>query len=269
MVKVFQDTDKEFYMDGYHKDNLDMAKKVVTKDWDMIFVYDGYEGSGKSVKAMQDAFYCDPTLDLKRIVFNPKDFQNAVKVAEKYQAIVYDEAYGGLSSRSAMGAVNRALVKMLTVIRAKNLFIFVVLPCFFDLDRYVAVWRSRALVHIYTNEGFQRGFFEFYNTDRKLSLYMLGKKFYEYKKGRPNFRGRFYNTYVVNEKHYRKKKNNTSIQIEDETRYERVASKMKDKLTLITKNIKKKYPELSERQIAQLLDVTQPSIGRYLSFKKQ
>ena len=59
------------YMDAVHKENLDLAKKEIKNDWDMIGVYDGYEGSGKSVKCMQDAFYCDPTLTLDRIVFNP------------------------------------------------------------------------------------------------------------------------------------------------------------------------------------------------------
>jgi len=35
MVKVFQGTDEEFYMDGYLQTNLDTAKKVITKDWDI------------------------------------------------------------------------------------------------------------------------------------------------------------------------------------------------------------------------------------------
>lgn len=199
------------YMDGYLVANLDTAKRIIKKDWDMIFAVDGYEGSGKSVMTMQMAKYVDPELNLDRIVFTPKDFQKAVLEAEKYQAVVYDEAYTGLSSRAAMTMVNRILVRMLAEIRQKNLFIFIVMPTFFDLDKYVALWRSRALIHVYTGDDFERGFFAFYNIDSKKLLYIIGKKFYSYKEVKPDFYGRFTNYYVVDEDLYRKKKRNISI----------------------------------------------------------
>jgi len=132
MVKVFEGTPEEFSMDGYLKQNLEIAKKVVKKDWDMVFGVDGPEGSGKSVITQQMAKFVDPTLTVERIVFNADDFKEVVNKASKYQAIILDEAYQGLSSRGAMGSINKALVQMLTVIREKNLFIFIVLPSFFD-----------------------------------------------------------------------------------------------------------------------------------------
>ena len=213
MVMVCEDTTTPFAMDGYHKTNLDVAKDVVKKDWDMIFIYDGAEGAGKSVKAMQDAFYCDTTLNIDRIVFNDEDFKKVILSSQKYQSIVYDEAYGGLGSRAAMSTVNKAIVQMLTVIRERNLFIFIVLPTFFDLDKYVALWRSRALIHIYAHDGFQRGFFKFYNNERKKIMYVAGKKYYDYRKGKPNFIGRFSKKYVIDEDEYRKKKRETSLTI--------------------------------------------------------
>lgn len=205
MVKVYPNTEFEFYMDSYLKDNLDRAKTIIKKDWDMVFAVDGVEGGGKSVFAQQAAFYCDPTLSLDRIVFTPEDFRKAIMEAQPYQAVIYDEAYTGLSSRATMSTINRVLVSMLAEIRQKNLFVFVVMPTFFDLDKYVALWRSRALFHIYTSD-FNRGFFGFYNMDKKKDLYILGKKFYSYKKPTPNFIGRFTNKYTVNEVEYRKKK---------------------------------------------------------------
>ncbi len=214
MVKVTVNG-KEFYIDGYLKENLDRAKEIIKKDWDMIFLYDGYEGSGKSVKAMQDAYYCDPTFDLDRVTFNPKEFTKAIKSSKEYQSVIYDEAYTGLSSRAAMSLINRTLVKMLAEIRQKKLFVFIVMPTFFDVDKYVALWRSRALIHVYTGDNFERGFFSFYNMERKKDMYVLGKKFYNYFKPSPNFRGRFMNTYVVDEDEYRKKKKNSLLQRED------------------------------------------------------
>jgi len=208
--------EKTNYMDGYLKTNLDTAKRIIRKDWDMIAAVDGYEGSGKSVFTMQVACYVDTTMTLDRIVFTPKDFQKAVLGANKYQAVIYDEAYTGLSSRAAMSMVNRILVKMLAEIRQKNLFIFIVMPSFFDLDKYVALWRSRILFHVYTADDFERGYFAFYDIDKKKDLYIIGKKFYSYKGVKPNFYGRFTNHYPIDEAEYRKKKKNISIQREQE-----------------------------------------------------
>lgn len=211
MVKVFEGTEKEHYLDGYLKTNLDTAKKVIKKDWDMIFVVDGAEGSGKSVLTMQIAHYCDPTFNIDRVVFTPKDLREAIINSERYQSVVYDEAYTGLSSRATMSLINRTLISMLAEIRQKNLFVFVVMPCFFDLDKYVALWRSRVLVHVYVSKDFQRGFLAFYNVDKKKYLYMKGKKYYNYNDPKPNFIGRFTNFYVVDEIEYRKKKKDSLI----------------------------------------------------------
>lgn len=232
MVKVFENTPQEYYMDGYLKENLDTAKKVITKDWDMIFCIDGYEGSGKSCLTMQIGYYCNQSLTLSHVVFTPKQFQDAIINSRKYDVVIYDEAYTGLSSRAAMSMVNRILVKMLAEIRQKNLFIFVVMPTFFDLDKYVALWRSRALIHVYTAENFQRGYFAFYNIDKKKDLYILGKKFYLYSNVKPNFVGRFTNHYTLNEDDYRKKKRNLSIQRESEEIERQQRAEIEDRLFL-------------------------------------
>ena len=228
MSEVVEINGIRIYMDGFLKQNLDLAKTVIKKDWDMVFLYDGYEGGGKSVKAMQDAFYCDSTLNLDRIVFTPYEFRKSVIAAKKYEAIVYDEAYTGLSSRATMSQINRALVSMLAEIRQKNLFVFVVMPTFFDLDKYVALWRSRALIHVYTGKNFQRGLFGFYNIDKKKDLYINGKKFYSYGKPKANFTGRFTNTYVVDEVAYRKKKKESLVAREKKKEEEEIKRQVND-----------------------------------------
>jgi hypothetical protein len=211
MVKVFVGTECEYYLDGYHKNALDVAKTQIKNDWDFLFAYDGMEGSGKSVKAMQDAFYCDPTLTLSSYAFTPDQFCKCIEKAERFSAVVYDEAHSGLNSRATMSLINRSLVSMLTEIRQKNLFVFVVLPTFFDLDKYVALWRARALIHIYSKESFERGYFAFYNVDRKKELYLKGKKLYQYNAARPNFVGRFTNHYPLKQDVYRKLKFDATI----------------------------------------------------------
>ena len=197
---------KEYYMDGYLRSGFRKAKEVVYKDWDWVTLIDGVEGGGKSVIAQQCAYEVDNTIDLDRITFTPEEFKKAILNAKQYESVIYDEAYTGLSSRATMSDINKTLVSMLAEIRQKNLFVFIVMPTFFDLDRYAAIWRSRGLIHVYTDKGYGRGYFGYYNKDRKKNLYILGKKFYDYKKPKPNFRGRFVNQYVVDEQEYRLKK---------------------------------------------------------------
>lgn len=230
MVKVFQGTDEEYYMDGYLKSNLDTAKEVIKKDWDFLFIVDGSEGAGKSIVAMCMAKYCDPSLTLDRITFTPNTFRKAIVEAKQYQAVIFDEAYTGLSSRATMSMINRILIKMLAEIRQKNLFVWVVMPCVFDLDKYVALWRSRALVHVYTGENFERGYFAFYNVNRKKDLYINGKRFYSYAKPKPNFVGRFTNHYVVDEKEYRDKKKNSLIAREKATEELEIRREVEDNM---------------------------------------
>jgi 5-methylcytosine-specific restriction endonuclease McrA len=170
------------------------------------FILDNGIISHNSCLAQQCAKYCDDTVSLDKICFTPQEFVKAINGAEKFTAVIYDEAYGGMSSRAAMTEVNRMLMSVLAEIRQKNLFVFIILPCFMELDKYASVWRSRGLVHVYTGDDFSRGRFAFWNAERKKKLYIAGKKFYSYKWPKPNFYGSFSNGYVVDEQEYRQKK---------------------------------------------------------------
>ncbi len=203
MVKV-KVKDQEYYMDGILKDNLDTIKKVIRKDWDFVYTVDGVEGTGKSVFAQQVAYYCtDGKFELKDIAFTPKEFMEKVTHAKPYHAVIFDEALSGFMGRSSIGFVNKMLVQMMAEIRQKNLFIFIVLPSFFDLDRNIALWRSRGVFHVYTTENLERGRFAFWNQSKKKALWVEGKKYYSYKKPMASFKGRFLKHYVVDEAEYR------------------------------------------------------------------
>ena len=260
MVKVFTGTENEYYLNGFLKDNLDHAKKVIKSDWDMCILVDGMEGGGKSVLTQQIAYYCDPTLTVERICFTPEEFKNAILSTKKYQAVVYDEAYTGLSSRATMSKVNKALVSMLAEIRQKNLFVFIVMPTFFDLDKYVALWRSRALLHVYTGDKFERGRFCFYNVDRKKELYVNGKKFYSYYRPKPNFRGSFVNYYTVDKEAYRQKKYD-SLKAREDDEPEVQKDKLKDAM------IRMELEGLTRSKIARFMGLSQGRISQILGNK--
>jgi len=247
-------------MDDALKANLDRAKQVVKNDWDMFFIVDGKEGSGKSVFAQQIGYFLDPTLNIDRIVFTPEDFQQAIYSASKYQTIIYDEAYFGLSSRGAMTKINKMLVKMFTEIRDRNLFVIIVLPSIFILDKIPAMWRSRALFHVY-DVSFARGYFGFYNYERKKQLYLYGKQSYDSRSTKPNFTGRFSNKYMVNVDEYKEKKKRDTERTTKDEDMEGGQSHTKIYLAAIPKLVEL---GMNQRQIGETLGISSVRVGQII-----
>jgi len=206
----------KYHIDDRLKGNLDnkIIPDLQKKDKDCFIAVDGAEGAGKSTLALQLGKYVDPTLTLDRVCFDSEDFRRKVLHAKKGQCVVFDEAFVGLSSRASLSKVNTALVSMMMQARQKNLFVIIVLPTFFLLDKYVAIWRSRSLIHVFESGG-RRGYFKVYNRKKKKLLYLKGKQTYSYlTKGKnkieTSFRGRFYGKFALGgekeEEKYRKRK---------------------------------------------------------------
>ena len=202
---------KGIYIDGWLKSNLDILKKNIHKDWDFWFLVDGFERSGKSTLATQCALYLDPTFCIDRVVFTPKQFEEAVNKSEKYQAIVWDEAVTGTMAVDYT-KMARTLQKKAIQIGQKNLFIVLVLHSYFEMKKYFAVFRTWFLLHVYVkadeeNDTFSRGYFEYYDFKKKKNMYVNDKarRTYTYYE-KPNFRGRFVKQYGVEEQAYREKK---------------------------------------------------------------
>lgn len=200
-----------------------MPFKVATlhQDFDYGILVDGPEGSGKSVFAQQIACFLDKDnrIDLdKQICFTPDEVKKAITTLEKGKAIVWDEARRGLNRRRSTQEINLEITDLLAECRQNNLFLVVVMPSFYDMDMNVAVWRTRALVHVWYeldlerlkyNEPLVRGFFRFYNEQGKKNLYTnkILRQRYEYPYLRDqSFEGRFPHHYVVDENKYRAKK---------------------------------------------------------------
>jgi len=211
--------DISFSMSSRLKRNLDknVINALKKENKDCVIIVDGREGSGKSTFAMQIGKYCDPTLDLSRIVFSPEDFREAILKSEKGQCIIYDEAFTGFSSRGSLSPINKVLVSLAMQMRQKNLFIIIVLPTIFMLDKYMAMHRTKALIHVFESKG-RRGYFRLFNNKKKKLLLLFGSKTMSHsvKQAWTNFKGRFYGKFAIGdsevEKAYEKKK---EVSLED------------------------------------------------------
>jgi DNA-binding transcriptional regulator YiaG len=191
MVKV---TDKNYYMDETLRQNLDILKKAVKNHWDGFIMIDGIEGSAKTTLASSVCYYLDNNYGIDNVVFTQDEFFKAVDNAKPGTAIHWDEfIFGGLSTE-ALNKVQNALIKKITTIRKKRLYIVLVMPWFFMMRPYFAIGRSRCLIHTYTPDGISRGRFKFYSFIKKQKLYLAGKKEYQYFI-KPDFLGRFTDTF--------------------------------------------------------------------------
>ena len=200
-----QINDDEIYFDGFLHANLTDLMKAIKLKWDGIGMMCGYEGDGKTTLASQICYLMDPTFSLKRCVFTPKQFIEAVDEAKPGEAIQFDEAHAAFDAKRWRDQGQQAIVSMLTRIRKKQLFILIISPTFFDMVKYIAIHRTRFLIQI-RSEGLERGYFNFYNRDRKHRLYVLGKKTEDMKAIKSNFYGRFTKFTPFNEDEYEKKK---------------------------------------------------------------
>jgi ABC-type dipeptide/oligopeptide/nickel transport system ATPase subunit len=184
-------------------------KKVITSDQDRVYVVVGREGSGKSTLAFQLAYYLDPTFSVDDIVFNARTFEKRIRESPKYKAIVFDECFNGLSSKGSLSRENKNLIRLLMECRQRNLFIFLVLPSFFLLEKYAGIFRSHALFYVYIGrKHYKRRYYKVYNYGLKKVLYIMGKGLMDYKKPYNRLSYRFYGKYpdsVDKEAYLRKK----------------------------------------------------------------
>ena len=264
--------DIAFAMDLRLKKNLDTKVRpdLHKKDKDWILVIDGKEGSGKSTLAMQIGKYIDPSLSLSRVVFSPDAFREAILKAKKGECIIYDEAFTGFSSRSSLSPVNRVLVSLAMQMRQKNLFILIVLPTIFLLDKYMAIFRTKALIHVYECKGI-RGYFRIFNAKKKQQLILRGQKTmsYNHKGLYTRFKGRFYGRFALGDKEIEKKyreKKEKALSESEKTSMSSAQVRFREQRDLLVWILKKitnsSFRELSDKLALYDFSMSFQQIGR-------
>lgn len=265
--------EKELQLDGYIKSNIDIGIKQLRKKFDQVWFIDGGEGDGKSNLATLLAYYVNPEDTrhnlLDRICIDVEEAERVLLSAKPFEAVVIDEGFWGMSATGTSAKLNRLLQRRFTEIRAKNLFVFIVMPSFMDAMRYFAIWRSRCLIHVYTR-GDDRGFAAFFNDKKKKRLYIEGKKkFYNYSCVSPNFVFTFSKCYgkknprrnLIDEEAYDKKKRDVSLTERSTQKNVRVI--MKECWEQVLTRLEIPERPLTHIQKAYLIRVSTKSIERY------
>lgn len=239
---------------------------VQKKDFDYVLVVDGEERVGKSVFAMQIAKVLDPNLNVKNICFTPQEFIKAVTTAKPHSAIIFDEAFTGMSSRASLSEVNNLLVSLMMEMGQRNLFIIIVMPTYFMLEKYVVFHRTRGLFHVYMEQG-RRGLWKFYNRYAIKRMYEKGRRFMEYIGARHSMFGRFSDNYMVDEKAYRAKKSAILTKKRFSTRAERYIGQRDALVYAMYKELGKTQAEIARMASKYGFKVAQRTISDILAEK--
>ena len=241
------------YMDGYLQANLDHVKHQVTKkDYDGFIIITGREGFGKSTLAIQIGNYLDPNFSINNVVFTAQQFQEATESAKRFSCIVFDETMGYLGSRGATSKFNRMLIKIMSEMRSKNLFIILCIPNFFELDKYPAIHRSTGLIHVR-----KRAHFGSYDYRKKKDLYLKGKKFYEYNVS-PNFTGVFGKHFPIDKVAYEHKKQDAINHYQKTEIKDKVYKNQRN--LMINLVLRENY--MSREELSNLLGISQQYLGQ-------
>ena len=251
MVRVEPIKGISYYMDDRLQRDLDSTVKKAlskSKDEDYVLVIDGKERTGKSTLAFQIGAYVDHSFNINRICFTADEFRHAIINAKPHECIVFDEAYRGLGSTSALSEVNKILKGMMMEMGQKNLFVIVVIPTFYLLEKYVALWRARTLIHVFRLRK-KKGYWRLYNSNMKQRLYLnpIGKRNYSYIHVRTGYKGKFFPGYIVDDDEYRKKKDSSFKKRYTRTRDEKYMEQRNKLIYILNKRV-----NISQEEIGML-----------------
>ena len=218
------------YINKTLNENIRILAKNITKDMTYMGIITSSTlevGTGKSVFTQQiaEAYLehvreihgIDNTLSMNNVVFRPEEIIERAFKVPRYSIIICDE----WEDSHYWSELGKTLRQFFRKCRQLNLFILIIIPNFFQLPISYAVSRSIFLIDVKFTGEFDRGYFSFYNFNKKKNLYLKGKKMHDYDLVKENFTGRFADGYVVDEELYRK------IKLEDLEHQEHLEKKPK------------------------------------------
>jgi len=263
-----QKTDGRYINEALYENLRILARRIVD---DMTFFGICYSstlevGTGKSVfvqqigEAWTELIKVEHGIELpwsiENIVFKPEDLIERSFKLPKYSCIILDE-WEDAHYWSKMGMTLRQFFRKC---RQLNLFMIAIIPNLFQMPMGYAISRSVFAVDVRFEGEFERGFFYFYNFDRKKDLYIMGKKSYNYKVVSANFDGKFLGGYTVGEDVYRQAKYKDMIEYDEQ---KNKTPSEKDINVKIVKQFRENCPDIPLSKLAIAFGVSKRTISRW------
>lgn len=252
---------------------LEDIKRAPKQELQSVILITGRVGVGKSKLAQDLAYYLDPTFDIDRIVWNSEDLITRALQLGPGSAIVFDEARESTDSTQALSEKNRRLGLFLDTVRSRCLFIILIQPSPWSFQMSFFTEASDCHFHVkkvrndkYDRNDpeslpFERGWYDFYNFDKKKQLYISGKKWRVFKKSiKPSIPGcKFGSRWIVDKAEYQKRKDAAVALLNQEAEANKIKEEM-GKETRVSalrlkylKSLKTNMPSLRLETVANLL----------------
>lgn len=249
------------YMDSKLKTKLDIVKRMINKNWDCVIMIDGIEGSGKSTLGQLIAYYLtDEELSVDNFCAGSQDAVEKLGTMPDKSVLVMDEGSLLFMAREAMKREQVTLMKIINVIRQKNMVLIIIAPSFFELNKTISVSRSRFLLHVYTDKQLNRGRFAYYSQKKKQVLYSIGKKrFNSYARPKADFVGKFINFQPLGDEYDKVKKKS----LMESLTVDKPKTENDLRIEWMTQFILDNENQMTQKQIADLLKISVSSLKRY------
>ena len=255
-----------FWLDEPLLNRLDSIKMIQRKKWDAPFLIDGPERSGKSVLGFQCAWYLsDGKITINNFALGLEDAARKISELPDESVLIVDEGSLIFSSRQSQTKAQRLLMEILDVVGQKRLIFIIILPCFFDLNKTIAVRRSRFLLHVYPDEKYNRGRYLCWGEKRKAQLYRIGKKnfdSYEYPKASDE-PGMYPDWHPPFWEEYEEKVKKVTLNRVLKNAVDNGSEKFRERMIITVGRLRKFHP-FTQDQLASIFGVTQNTICLWL-----
>ncbi len=253
------------YLDGFLKADYDFIRDRVLNHNDFfLLIIDGKPGTGKSTLGVQSSCYLNQKTTIKSIAFDLEQFEESLVKAKEGGVVLLDESFE-LNVRSSQSRANMRILSLLQQMREKKVFIILIIPCVYDLDKNVILSLCDLFIHTYREPFGRRGNYNIYDSEglKKLWLFARQGRHYSYKITRPIYKGRFSKVFPLDYKAYRKKKISTLESFRK--RETRISGDHYSRNEERNKIIKKLYDKgTTAEDIGNLVNLTKPAIYKIL-----
>jgi len=125
-------------------DPVSIARTRLSRNQNLLVVFTGQTGTGKSLSALEFAHLIDPTFTADQVVFTVKEFMSLLKILSPGKVILFDEAGVDLDSRRSSSKRNVFFSNIMKTFRYLQIPTIFTLPNLAMLDK-----NARRLFHLW------------------------------------------------------------------------------------------------------------------------
>ena len=149
--------DPEYSKNKYDAWLMPWIRKRIAKNMDVLGLFVGPRGSGKSYSALELSYNCDLTFNKDKVMFDVTDFVDFVidGTLTKGSSVILDDAGVFMNARDWQSVQNKAISVVAQSFRYRNLITFITVPKWNYIDA-----QTRGLINIFFEATKEQGVFK-------------------------------------------------------------------------------------------------------------